>query len=1061
MMSDQSSDQEQPAGRGAFGFVVRRPILFGVMAIALFLGGVFAFINLKVDLLPTVDLPNVSVVVVNPGMSASDVEQRITRKLERAFTDLGGLDRIRSISREGVAELTVEFQYGERDIDAAAIEVQRRINEVRDELPATIEEPVVRKLDPAMRPIMTLTLSAEDVGLRDLRELANNRIKRRIETIDNVAKVIVNGGLLRQINVLVDRDRLAGYGLSMDHVWQTLKRNNANIPAGELKEPTDPTGEVARTIAQFENTDDIRDTVIATVNRTPITVGDVADVVDGHKEPRGYATLNGVPAITLDIKKQAGTNTVDISDAVRDEVEAIRRTLPPGMSLVIGRDDAAFIKRAIEGIEGAAWQGFVLAFIALFLLLGTMRASVVITVCVPTSIVGTFLVMWLGGMTINMVTLYALTISIGVNFDASVVVLENIVRHLQEGETKLRAAAAGVRELAAPLFASTLTNVIVFVPLTQLQGYIGELMRAMALTAIFAQVMALPVALFVTSNLTPRLIPNASEGVTSIPVLRWIALVTTGALAGLERVYTALLRWSLRRPIKITAGIFLVFIASLGLVPLIGVEFMPRTDQNAYFVDVETPVDATLHESKQVAAGIQAVLDRYDEAIEYSVINIGGDEPTSPPPNKMSISLQLVPKGERELTAVDSGDPRTDLVSRLRREVAAGVPGVRHIQFVQPAPWWGSAGAPVELKLLGYDWELLNDTADRYVEALSPLPGVFDVQKNTRPGRTEYQCFPRQKKMNQAGLQPGKMAETLRLAIHGGDTARYRTELRTGALFRDRDIHVVTRYAPEFREDLDDLKAASVMTPSGKAVELATVADIRKREGPSFVSKQNKRRTVTVLVQTSDEPLNELVFERIEPALDEVETPSGIEMRMSGEVTRMNDQIVGMSVGFGVAFIFVFFVLAGQFESFRQPLLMLGAVPVMLVGVFAALFLTGHTLNTTSGNGIFALMGVVVNASVIIITYINQLRGEGMAMQEAIVTAGQRRLRPILLTVSTTFFAMVPMAVSQAEGAGIYKPLAIAFMGGLITSTVLTLLLIPLLYRIVVPDRSPKADTAT
>lgn len=1040
--------------RGVFDFVVRRPILFGVIALAVVVGGVFAFLNLKVDLLPTVNLPNVSVVVINPGMSAADVEERITRKLERAFSDLGGLDHIKSISREGVSDILVEFKYGERDIDAAAIEVQRRINEVRDELPATIEEPVVRKLDPATRPVMTLTLSAEKLGLRDLREFAENRVKRRIETIDNVAKVLVNGGLLRQINILADRDKLASYALSLDHVWRTLKYSNANIPAGELKRGGDAASVVARTIAQYETLDAIRDTVIATINGVPITVGDVARVADGHKEARGYATLNGTPAVTLEVKKQTGTNTVEISRAVRAEVEAIRETLPPGMTLVIARDDADFIKKAISGISNAAWQGFALAFISLFLLLGTGRPSIVITVCVPASIIGTFLVMWLGGMTINMVTLYALTISIGVNFDASVVVLENIFRHMQAGKKPLAAAAAGTRELAAPLLASTLTNVIVFLPLTQLKGYIGELMQAMAITAIFAQVMALPVALFVVSNLTPRLIPRAPDGVTRIPVLRWVALLTTGALNLLARFYTRLLRWCLPRSLKVTAAIFGLLILSLGLVPFIGVEFMPRTDQNAYFVDAETPVDATLTETKAVAADIQKILDRHKDAIEYSVISIGGDEPASPPPNKIAISLKLKPIAERELTAVDSGDTSGDLISLLRSEIAAEVPGIAHIKFVQPAPWWGSAGAPIELKLLGYDWELLNSTADKYVRALGPLAGVFDVQKNTRPGRAEYQCFPYQKKMNLLGLQSGALAEALRLAIHGGDTSRYRTELRTGALFRDRDIYVVTRYAPEFREDADDLRLVRVLTPSGKTVNLGTIAAIRKREGPGFISKEDKRRSITVLVQTSNEPLNELVFKRVLPAVRAVELPEGVEMKMTGEVTRMNDQFFGMSVGFAIAFIFVAFVLAGQFESFVQPLIMLAAIPVMMIGVLLALFLTGHTLNTTSGNGIFALMGVVVNASVIIMSTINQLRREGMGMDEAIVTAGGRRLRPILLTVSTTFFAMLPMAVSQAEGAEVYKPLAIAFMGGLVTSTILTLLLIPLLYRLLVREKA-------
>lgn len=1030
-----------------FHFVVRRPILFSMIFLAAFLGGIFAFTQLQVDLLPTVNLPNVSVVIVNPGMGAQDIEELITKKLERVFADLGGLDHIKSISREGVSEILVEFAYGERDIDEAAIEVQRRINEVRSELPATIEEPMVRKLDPATRPIMTLTFSAPGMGERELRDYVENRLKRRFELIPNVAAVSVNGGLIQQINVLVDRHKAETFGITLQEIFQTLKTQNANIPAGALKMDDSRQEIVARTMGQFESVRDIRNVALRRVGDRTIYVKDVATVVDGYKEPKGYASLNGKPAISLEIRKQAGTNTVEIARAIHQMLGELKAELPQGSELVVARDDSEFIHQAIAGIRDSAWQGFLLAFLAVFLMLGRGRPALVIFISVPISIVSTFLVMRFANLNINMVTLYALTLSIGVNFDASVVILESIFRHMQEGKNRLDAAANTVQELLAPLLASTLTNVIVFLPLTQLVGYIGELMRAMALTAITAQVMALPVALLFTSNITPRIVTKVPEGVSQFPVITPILRLTTGLIDWLSRKYELVMPFLLKRRGTVLLVTIGVLLASFALVPWIGIEFMPRADQNEFFIDLETPVGSTLHETRQVVAMVEKILMEQSE-LKYEVVNIGGDEPTSPDTNKAVFSVKLISLTQRDRSALDTGDVKKDIISGLRKRITEEVPGIAFIQFVQPAPWWGSAGAPIEINLKGVDWELMNETADRYVAALKDLPGAFDVQKNTRPGKREVLIHLDEAKLAAVGLRVGDLAGYLRAGIHGGDIAEMRTELRTHSLFRDKDIYVMTRFKEEVRRNPEDLLNMQIPTPTGQLVSLSTLATLERVEGVNFISKEDKERRVVVSVQTSNEPLNELVFRRVLPAIRSVELPAGITMTMTGEVTRMNDQFAGMAVGFIIAFIFVFMVLAGQFESLVQPVVMLAAIPVMMIGVLLALFLTGQTLNTTSGNGIFALMGVVVNTSVILIDYINVLRKRGLARDQAIVQAGKVRLRPILMTVSTTFFAMVPMAMATAEGSSIYKPLAIAFLGGLISSTLLTLVIIPVLYSL-------------
>ncbi len=1030
-----------------FHFVVHRPILFSMIFLAALMGGIFAFTQLQVDLLPTVNLPNVSVAVVNPGMGAEDVEELITKKLERVFSDLGGLDHIKSISREGVSEILVEFEYGQRDIDEAAIEVQRRINEVRNELPATIEEPIVRKLDPAARPIMTLTFSAPGLGERELRDYVENRLKRRFELVRNVAKVGVNGGLIRQINILVDRQKAESYGISLFQIFQTLKTHNANIPAGALKQDESRQEIVARTIGQFDSVEEIRDIALWRIGGRTIYVRDVAAVVDSYKEAKGYAALNGKPAISLEIKKQTGSNTVEIAKEIHALLEELRAELPRGGELVVARDDSEFIHQAIGGIRDAAWQGFLLAFLAVFLMLGRGRPALVIFISVPISIISTFLVMRFANLNINMVTLYALTLSIGVNFDASVVILESVFRHMQEGKNRLDAAANTIQELAAPLLASTLTNVIVFLPLTQLIGYIGELMRAMALTAITAQVMALPVAILFTSNITPRIVTEAPKGVSQVRFLTPILRLTTGLVDWLGNRYEAFMPFLLRRKKAVLGVTVGVLLASFALVPWIGIEFMPRADQNQFFIDLETPVGSTLYETGQVVAQVEKILLEQPE-LKYEVVNIGGDEPTSPDTNKAVFSVKLISLTERGRSAVDSGDTGRDVISSLRKRITEEVPGIAFIQFVQPAPWWGSAGAPIEINLKGADWELLNETADRFVNVLQGLPGIFDVQKNTRPGKQEVLIHVDEAKLSGLGLQLGDLAGFLRTGIHGGDVASVRTELRTHSLFRDKDIYIVTRFKEGARRSPEDLLDVKIPTPSGKVVSLSTLASLERVEGVNFVSKEDKERRVLVSVQTSNEPLNELVFKRVLPSIRSVELPPGVQMTMSGEVTRMNDQFTGMAIGFGIAFLFVFMVLAGQFESIVQPVVMLAAIPVMMIGVLLALFLTGQTLNTTSGNGIFALMGVVVNTSVILIDYTNLLRKRGLPLNEAIIQAGKVRLRPILMTVSTTFFAMIPMAISTAEGSTIYKPLAIAFLGGILSSTVLTLVIIPVLYAL-------------
>ncbi len=1029
-----------------FKFFVARPVLVSMIFLAVLGAGLFGIYNLKVDLLPVVNLPIISVTVINPGTSPQDMEDLITKKLEKAFSDMGELKQITSWSSDSVTNILVEFNYGKKDIDIAAIEVARKINEVRSDLPASIEEPLIVKMDPATRPIITLALNGESFNPRDLREFAENNVKTRLERVNNVAAVNVSGGQIRQININLDKHKMAFYSVDVMEVISVLKSKNMNIPAGNISAVGENSEYLVKSFGQFENIDKIKKTVVKTLGNRPVNLEEIAEITDSYKEERGYASLNARPAVIMDLKKQTGTNTVEIAKAVREEVEKIKKELPQGMELIIARDDSEFINKSISGITDTAWQGFLLAFFVVLFLIGSFKPAFIIFISVPVSVISAFFIMYAGKMSINMVSLYALTISIGVNFDNSIIVLENIIRHLSKGKDRLEAASVGVSELAAPLFASTLTNVVVFIPLAMMTGYIGELMKTMAFTAIFAQTVALPVALFFTSTITPRIVTKKPEKVTNIPVFSFIISKVIDLLEKTKIQYRKSLETALNNSKKVLISVFIIFLMSFGLVPLIGIEFMPRTDQNSYFIDIETPVGSTLEFTKKVASQVEKIILENSE-VEYVVTTIGGDEQTSPPVNKIGIALKLISRLDRKKTAIDSGNVKKDLITGLRKTILSQVAGIAHIQFVQPAPWWGSAGAPVEIKLSGNDWELLNQIADTYVEKLSEIPGLFDVSKNIRDNIPAYKLKIDEEKISQLGLNYAEIAMKLRTLTYGGVTWDMRTEFRNNSLFRDKNIYIITTLDKNHRENIEDILNVNFVTAYGN-IPLKTFVSVEKGFESNFITKENKTRRIIVSAQTSDEPLNTLIFGKTLPVLNTIKLPAGIDMKIEGEVTRMNDQVSGMTIGFIFAAIFVYMVLAGQFESFKQPFIMMLSIPLQMIGVFIALFITGNTLNTTSGNGIIALVGVVVNASIVLIDYINLLRSRGLTLREAILTSGETRFRPILMTVATTMFAMIPMALSQAEGSDIYKPLAIAFIGGLLSSTVMTLYIIPVLYNV-------------
>ncbi len=1031
-----------------FRFVVRRPILFGIIFFCFLLGGGIALSGLKISLLPEVRLPHVEVIVPAPGLGPEEVEQRIVRKLEFGFRDLEGLEHLRSEARANAALVRVEFRYGSRDIDIAAVEVQRRLSEIRSDLPESIEEPIVRKIDPELAPIQVWTLSGAGHDPGALRELAENRIKPLLEQVEGVARVTPLGGSLRAIRVHMRLDRMAALNISPAQVAGALRAKNVNIPAGAFKSP-DGTRVELRTLAQFDDVEDIRDTLLDFRGQRAVRLRDVAEVIDGYAEATSFASIDGLPAISLDIVKESDANATEVSARVRQAVAQLATSLPEGIALQLVKDDADFISGSIGNLVDSAWLGFLLAFLAVFLFLGRLRPALALIFDVPISFIGTFLVIWLAGLDISIVVLYALTMTIGVNFDDSVLIVENITRRIENGLDPLKAAAEGTAELVAPDIASTLTNIVVFVPLLFLAGYIGDLMKVMALTAICALTASLPVSLFLTSNVTPRIVGRNRRDLTDLRGIGWLLKLPSRGVLWLRGVFLRVLGAALRhRALTVVASV-LVFAASLALVPLLGGEFMPRTDQEEYRLELECAASNHLGGARMIFERAASLVAAHPE-VDAVVLRIGGEGPLAPPENTAELVIRFSPKDSRRQTAIDTGFPEEDVVSALRSQIQAEVPGLTRLAFVQPAPWWGSAGAPIEVRLQGYDHELLEQLADQTIERLRGLPGVHDISKDSRPSPPEIRLLPRPEELTRVGMAAGGLASYVRQGVSATVLPLERTDLRIPSFFQDRAVYITVDLAEPARDAPEDLESWIVPSHARITPSIRTLADIELGTAPPVLRRLDGRSIVTIGLQVSSEPMSTLVFERILPVLDSLSVPADVERSLAGEVTRMNDQFSGMAIGFLLAFVFVYLILAAQFESLAQPLVMMAAVPPMLSGVFVALFLTGNTLNTTSGNGIFALLGVVVNTSVVLIDYTNTLRKRhpDKTLSQVIIDAVSHRFRPLLITATSTFVALLPMALAQGEGSDMYRPLAVAFLGGIVSSTAVTLLLIPVLYSV-------------
>jgi len=977
---------------------VRRPVTTCMVFVAVIVLGAVSLSRLAIDLLPEVDFPAISVFSEYEGVAPEEMETLITRPIEEAVSRVQGIDRIEAFSAEGRSTVSLRFAWG-TSLDSALNDVRAAIERIRDDLPEDARTPVVFKFDLAAFPIVMLTLSG-DMEPWKLRKLAEETLSYRLERVEGVAAVGVRGGDRREIHVDLDAERLSAHALTAAAVAEAIRRENVNLPAGDVRERGVEV--IVRTKGEFERVGAIDKVVVAMRDGAPVRVRDLGQVRDGVEKPVNSVLIDGKPGIRLAVSKLSGANTVEVAERVRQEVARINRELPR-IELAARFDTSTYIEDSITNVEQGVLFGASLAILVLLLFLPSVRATAIVAIAIPIAGVGTFALMYQGG---------------------------NIQRHRERGLSPKEAAVRGSSEVATAIIASTLTTLSIFVPVIFVGGFAGIFFGQMAYVVSFALLCSLAVAL----TLVPVL---ASWGrpLTDVKPERGVALVLGRWLGALEDAYARLLRWALSWRKTLFALAAALFAGALYLGQFIGTELMAEGDQGEVRVRGELPVGTPLERSAQV---LRQVGDLVSAEVPETAAIMGVAGPrgfySSAGANVLDVRIGLVELGQRQRSADDVAAALRRLLRRipdLKTRVRAG------------EKFWlfrmlRGGGERLAVNVLGYDLERSAQLAREVAATMATVEGVVDVDVDRKEGNREAVVKIDADKAADLGLSVGQIGSMVSTYVLG----------RAATYFRDGgdEYRILVRLDERHRRHAAQLERLPIITPRGERVVLADVAHIERREGPIVLRRLNQERIITVSAGFADRDLG-AVTRDVQARLDAMAVPEGFTLSMGGEQQEQARTFGELAMGLLLALVLVYMIMAALFESLLHPFVMLLTIPFALVGVVATLLLTDTTLNVNSFLGGIVLVGVVVNNAIVLVDYINLLRREqDRALLEAVVEAGRRRLRPILMTTLTTSLALMPVAIGMGEGGELQAPLARVVVGGLLVSTVVSLLLVPALY---------------
>jgi HAE1 family hydrophobic/amphiphilic exporter-1 len=1020
---------------------IQRPVTMFMLSAVITLLGVISLTRLPVDLMPEFQQPTLNIRTSYGGVGPLEMEELITRPIEQAVGAVPGLTRIESSSSEGNSQVQLNFEWGS-DLAEAADEVRTRMDRIRARLPEDAEPPTIQKFDPSQLPVAQIGIEG-DYDPVTLREIAQNEIAPRFERIDGVAAVNVNGGLRRQIHVDLSKEKITALNLSVTQVVSSLRQENQNTPLGEIYQG-DATF-LVRSQGQFQSVEDIRNLVVMTRQGVPVYLRDIADVKDTTEQRRQFMRINGRPGIQIQVQKQSGKNTVTVAELVRAEVERVN-TEVPGLRMTVTQDNAKFIERAIENVQEHAMIGGILVVLIIFLFLRDFRSTLIVCTSIPVSVIGTFALLYFGGFTLNTMTFGGLALGIGMIVDAAIVVLENTHRHLHMGKDRMTAALDGSEEVWSAILASTLTHIAVFLPLLFLSGTASIMFTQLSVVVMFSLIMSLFVAVTIVPVLCSRWLKTPDEEAAAHGLLARFFRVSERFLESMDEGYRKAIHVALQhRPTVIASAAALVVLAAF-LYPKVESELVTQTDEGEVNINVELALGTRI-EPTEVA--LLTIEERLKQLVPEAttIITQGGSGNSWQGGGNTSrgqIRLILAPRDERvrsnEQVAID-----------LRRQLAGILPGV----VIRANPSGGNnqimrflsgggtnnqgQSSRLQLEIRGHDLDDARRVAQDARQMMEETEGIADVSVSREEGRPEIAIRVDRPKAAMLGMSVQSVATTIQTNVAGTTAAQFRE--------RGNEYPVVVRLREADREEISDVGDVLLSTPTGQVVPAKNILAVSREAGPTQIQRKNMERVTRVNAEI-EVPLSEAV-KAVQANLSKVRVPPDFSVGFGSELEEQQRSFAQLRMVLILAILLVYAVMASQYESLRDPFIIMFSVPVAAIGVVLSLLLTNTSFSMQAYIGIIMLAGIVVSNAILLVDYVNTLRRrDGVPLRDAVEIGGRTRLRPILMTSIATMLGLVPMAIGLGEGGELQAPLARVVIGGLLTSTLVTLVLVPAVYTL-------------
>jgi hydrophobe/amphiphile efflux-1 (HAE1) family protein len=1003
--------------------------------------GVVSFSQLPVDLLPNFTIPVVTTITFYPGAGPLDMEQTVTTLVERNVSSVSDVDYVQSSTKEGISQVRINFNWN-ANLDVGLVDVVQRVNRIVNQLPTGVNTPVVLRFDITNLPVCNIAMSG-NMDERDLYDLAYNVVEPQVEHLPGVASAQVLGGKIREIHVILDRDRLEALQIPVQNVLTAIANSNLIIPSGDLKAGTYDYS--LKTESRFNVVQPMQDIVVRVTNGVPVRIKDIGKVEDSFQEQTELIRINGQPGLTLRVQKLANANTVEVVDAVVRALPHLNG-VPNTVRMSLSFDQSVYIRQTISGLQREALLGAILAMIIIMLFLRNLRGTLIILVAIPLSILITFIWFRFGNVTLNIMTFGGLALAVGRLVDDSIVELEAISRHYnerKEGQTKMQATLAAAREVASPIFVSTLTTVIVFLPIVFLSGIAKMLFIPLTITIAVALFGSFFVSRTVTPLMCLKYLPpekHLDRGSPKVPDR--IRVFAHDALEKIDNTYVKYLEIGLKRKRYVILGIVVAALISLILFKFIGSEFFPEQDEGQFTLTVKLPVGTRTEVTEQTVRNIEQIIQRNVPEVETMISDIG--VPAARSGNLFSrnagshaaiIQVALTPIEKRDRTVFE-------IVKALRPRIM-GIPGATVFAstggFLKFLMNFGST-APIDVEIRGFDLEAGSRLSHEISDIVRSVPGATDVQSSREDNLPELRINIDRQKAGTLGINVAQISNTINTMINGSIASLY-TDPVTGNQY-----NILVRLNENFRSQINDLQNINITTPSGDQVLLGNIATIQLANAPVQIDRKYQQRIVDVTANVSGRDLGSVAAD-INERLAGLTVPPGFEIKLTGNVEQQQKTFRDLLLAFGLAILLIYVVMASQFQSFMDPFIIMFTVPLGLVGVLWALFLTNTTLSVTSFQGIIVMIGIVVSNGILLVDFTNRLRMQGINLHDAVVLAGRTRLKPILMTSLATVLGLIPMAAGIG-GESTQAPLAIAVIGGLTISMLLTLFFVPALYMV-------------